>query len=223
MAASYSAAGSAMGGDSREIRLWNDKKEREMYESFADLFAIIKTTEKLEKAYVRDVINGKQYEPACNKLIGQFKTLRTSLKDTVPDVENFMRTYKMDCPAAVNRLLVVGIPATLEHGKPCESSGSTTVAVAETVQHFITAMDSLKLNMVAVDQLYPLLCDLLGSLNRVANLGPDFDGKVKLKEWLGRLSKMAASDELNESQSRQLMFDLESAYTAFMNSLPKSS
>ncbi len=26
------------------------------------------------------------------------------------------------------------------------------MAVAETVQHFITAMDSLKLNMVAVDQ-----------------------------------------------------------------------
>ena len=29
---------------------------------------------------------------------------------------------------------------------------NSAVAVAETVQHFITAMDSLKLNMVAVDQ-----------------------------------------------------------------------
>ena len=36
---------------------------------------------------------------------------------------------------------------------------NSAVAVAETVQHFITAMDSLKLNMVAVDQvpmLFPL-------------------------------------------------------------------
>lgn len=73
-----------------ELKLWNDKAEREMYENFADLYAIIKTTEKLEKAYVRDVISAKEYEPACLKLIAQFRTLRTTLKDSVPDVERFM-------------------------------------------------------------------------------------------------------------------------------------
>jgi ESCRT-I complex subunit VPS28 len=73
-----------------ELKLWNDKAEREMYENFADLYAIIKTTEKLEKAYVRDVIGAKEYEPACLKLIAQFRTLRTTLKDSVPDVERFM-------------------------------------------------------------------------------------------------------------------------------------
>ena len=35
------------------------------------------------------------------------------------------------------------------------------------MQYFITTMDSLKLNMVAVDQLYPLLNDLMQSLNKV--------------------------------------------------------
>ena len=34
----------------------------------------------------------------------------------------------------------------------CSIQSNSAVAVAETVQHFITAMDSLKLNMVAVDQ-----------------------------------------------------------------------
>lgn len=34
----------------------------------------------------------------------------------------------------------------------CSVQSNSAVAVAETVQHFITAMDSLKLNMVAVDQ-----------------------------------------------------------------------
>jgi hypothetical protein len=34
----------------------------------------------------------------------------------VPDVRAFMRHYNMDCPAAVNRLIVSGIPATIEHG-----------------------------------------------------------------------------------------------------------
>ncbi|KAG0501511.1 hypothetical protein HPP92_001583 [Vanilla planifolia] len=42
---------------SMEVKLWNDKREREMFDSFADLYAIIKTTEKLEKAYVRDLVS----------------------------------------------------------------------------------------------------------------------------------------------------------------------
>eukprot|EP00270_Netrium_digitus_P000475 TRINITY_DN1052_c0_g1_i1.p1 TRINITY_DN1052_c0_g1~~TRINITY_DN1052_c0_g1_i1.p1 ORF type:complete len:192 (-),score=20.11 TRINITY_DN1052_c0_g1_i1:31-555(-) len=173
-------------------------------------------------AYVRDIISAKDYEPACMKLIAQFKTLRTTLKDTVPDVEHFMKTYRMDCPAAINRLLVMGIPATVEHKAASSDTGGSAVAVAETVQHFITSMDSLKLNMVAVDQIHPLLSDLLSSLNRVSHLSPDFAGKVKSKEWISKLNQMTASDELTEDQARQLLFDLESAYTAFLQSLPKS-
>jgi hypothetical protein len=47
----------------------------------ADLFAILKSTEKLERAYVRDTISAKEYEPLCSKLIGQYKTLYESLRD----------------------------------------------------------------------------------------------------------------------------------------------
>ncbi len=36
--------------------------------------------------------------------------------------------------------------------RPGEGTGGGARAVAETVQHYITAMDSLKLNLVAVDQ-----------------------------------------------------------------------
>ena len=49
----------------------------------ADLFAIVKTTEKLERAYVRDAISAKDYEPLCEKLIAQFRTLWETLRDTV--------------------------------------------------------------------------------------------------------------------------------------------
>ncbi len=49
----------------------------------ADLFAIVKTTEKLERAYVRDTISAKDYEPLCEKLIAQFRTLWETLRDTV--------------------------------------------------------------------------------------------------------------------------------------------
>ncbi len=49
----------------------------------ADLFAILKTTEKLERAWTQDAISAADYELACTKLIAQFKTLWGTLRDTV--------------------------------------------------------------------------------------------------------------------------------------------
>lgn len=204
--------------DAPAIKLYTSKKEQEMYENFADLFAIVKTTEKLERAYVRDAISAKDYEPLCAKLIAQFRTLWETLKDTVPDVEKFMGDYNMQCPMAAKRLIYSGMPATVEHGKPSVQSNSA-VAVAETVQHFITAMDSLKLNMVAVDQLYPVLNDLMQSMNKVVQLPADFAGKVKVKAWISKLHSMPASKELEEADVRQLLFELESSYNDFMGFL----
>lgn len=206
-----------------EVKLWNDKREREMYDNFADLYAIIKATEKLEKAYVRDIISSAEYEPECLKLISQYKTLTSTLKDTIPSVERFADTYKMDCQAALNRLVVSGVPATVEHRGASATSTTTSAAiVAECVQHFITAMDTLKLNMYAVDQVHPVLADLLASLNKLSILPLDFEGRVKMKEWIAKLSKMGAADELTEQQARQLHFDLESSYNLFMAALPSA-
>ncbi|KAF8409349.1 hypothetical protein HHK36_005424 [Tetracentron sinense] len=206
-----------------EVKLWNDKREREMYENLADLYTIIKATEKLEKAYVRDIISSAQYEPECLKLISQFKTLSSTLKGTIPSVERFVDTYNLDCPAALNRLVTSGVPATIEHRAAAAASTTTSAAVvAECVQHFITAMDSLKLNMVAVDQVHPVLSDLSASLTKLSILPTEFEGRTKMKEWMARLSKMGAADELTEQQARQLHFDLDSSYNSFMAALPNA-
>ncbi|KAJ7946912.1 Vacuolar protein sorting-associated protein 28-like [Quillaja saponaria] len=194
-----------------------------MYDNFADLYAIIKATEKLEKAYIRDIISSQEYEIECHKLIAHFKTLASTLKDTVPSIERFADTYKMDCPAAINRLVISGVPATVEHRATAAASGSTSAAiVAACVQGFITTMDSLKLNMLAVDQVQPLLAELYASLNKLSFLPPDFEGKTKVKEWIAKLVKMGAADELTEQQARQLHFDLESSYNSFVAALPNS-
>jgi len=198
-----------------EIKLFTSKKEQETYENLADLFAILKSTEKLERAYVRDTISAKEYEPLCSKLIGQYKTLYDSLRDQV-DVQQFMVQYNMQCPMATTRLLHSGMPATVEHGRPIENRGGTAKAVGETVQNFITLMDSMKLNMVAVDQLYPLLNDLMQAFNKVTQLPSDFPGKTKIKAWVGKLHNMPASHELDDADQRQLLFDLESSYNEFM-------
>lgn len=52
-----------------------------------------------------------------------------------------MATYNMQCPMAAHRLIRSGMPATREHEVHSARPGapaSTAVAVAETVQHFIT-------------------------------------------------------------------------------------
>ncbi|KAI5682954.1 hypothetical protein M9H77_04182 [Catharanthus roseus] len=204
-----------------EVKLWNDKREREMYDNFSELYAIIKANEKLEKIYIRDVISPAEYEIECQKLIAHFKTLSSALKNTIPNIEHFHETYKMDCPVALNRLVTSGVPATVEHRVAAAPAATTSAAiVAECVQNFITAMDSLKLNMVAVDEVHPVLSDLSASLNKLSILAHDFEGKTKMREWIARLSKMGAADELTEQQSRQLHFDLESSYNSFMAALP---
>lgn len=64
------------------------------------------------------------------------------------------------------------------------SSQGNAVSVAATVQHFITTMDTLKLNMIAVDQVYPLLSDLVQSLHKVrAGWGAGVCGDVSLGRW----------------------------------------
>ncbi|CAD6229600.1 unnamed protein product [Miscanthus lutarioriparius] len=208
-----------------EVKLWNDKRERELLESYADLYAIIKATEKLERAYVRDLVSAADYEAECLKLISQFNSLSSSLAGTVT-VPRFVQAYRLDCPAALNRLLQSGVPATVELRAASASSApaataASAAAIAHCVQTFITAMDAVKLNMLANDQVRPLLQDVATSMARLGPLlPPDFEGKVKVNEWLGKLHKMGAADELTETQARQLNFDLDSAYSAFLAALP---
>lgn len=212
-----------MGQHAKGVKLYASKRERERVDNSADLFAILKTTEKLERAYVRDAISAKDYEASCTKLLAQFRTLCTTLKGEVPDVAQFAREHNMVCPAALNRLIQSGMPATIEHGKAgsgtTSGSGSSEVNVASTVQYFIGAMDALKLDMTAVDEVYPLLSDIMQSLHRVSKLPPEFSGKVKLKHWLSLLHSMPASKRLSPEEVRQLLFDLESSYNDFISIL----
>ncbi|XP_062223188.1 vacuolar protein sorting-associated protein 28 homolog 1-like [Phragmites australis] len=212
-----------------EVKLWNDKRERELLESYADLYAIIKATEKLERAYVRDLVSAADYEAECLKLISQFNSLSSSLAGIVT-VPRFVQAYRLDCPAALNRLLQSGVPATVElratasasSSAPASTAASAT-AIAQCVQSFITAMDAVKLNMLANDQVRPLLQDLSTSMGRLGPLlPPDFEGKVKVNDWLAKLHKMGAADELTEQQARQLNFDLDSAYSTFLAALPSA-
>ncbi|XP_016365362.1 vacuolar protein sorting-associated protein 28 homolog [Sinocyclocheilus rhinocerous] len=90
------------------------------------------------------------------------------------------------------------------------------------MQLFITVMDKLRLEIRAMDEIQPDLRELMETMNRMSNMPPDSEAKDKVSLWLTTLSSMSASDELDDSQVRQMLFDLESAYNAFNRFLHSS-
>mmetsp|Transcript_3029 Transcript_3029/g.7553 ORF Transcript_3029/g.7553 Transcript_3029/m.7553 type:complete len:208 (+) Transcript_3029:165-788(+) len=203
-----------------EIRLSEDAKERRRNEDLADLYAIIKATQHLEKAYVRDAVTSDEYTEACQRLIAQFKTTEAAIRSDshFPGTENFILEYKMDCPLAQERLLGSGVPATVIYAHSSKHASESVVIATEATQWFITAMDVLKLDQRAVDEVQPNISDLVKTLNKCDGIAPGFD-KTKLQNWLVELNSMRASQELDDDQVRQLLMDLESSYANFKSCL----
>uniref|UniRef100_A0A914I379 Vacuolar protein sorting-associated protein 28 homolog n=1 Tax=Globodera rostochiensis TaxID=31243 RepID=A0A914I379_GLORO len=78
---------------------------------------------------------------------------------------------------------------------------------------------TLKLNIRAVDELFPNLNDLYASINAMSTLPDDFDAKLKVKAWHDKLHGMAAHEEISDEVARQMIFELETAYNAFQRFL----
>ncbi|XP_022187204.1 vacuolar protein sorting-associated protein 28 homolog [Nilaparvata lugens] len=200
-----------------DVKLFRNAREREKYENMADLYAVINTLQNLEKAYIRDCVTAKEYTAACSKLLVQYKAAFKQVQgDDFPNIEAFIKKYRLDCPAAMERIRE-DRPITIKDDK-----GNTSKCIADIVSLFITIMDKLRLEIKAMDELHPELRDLNDTMNRLSILPSDFEGKRKVKDWLDVLENMHASDELTDSQVRQLIFDLETSYNAF-NKLLHSS
>ncbi|PVU88672.1 hypothetical protein BB560_006348 [Smittium megazygosporum] len=199
----------------QEIRLYRNFKEREEYDNQANLYSILNSLELLERAHIRDSIDQDEYFTTCTKLLGQFKTTSELLKNTVPDIEEFAKRYKLNCSAALSRI-AAGVPNDYE-----KLSSKTSVPtlnpkfVAQVVQSYITLMDSIKLNMVAVDELHPLLSDLIQYIDKLPQLPKEFTGRSVITDWLIVLNRMKASECLDDDQIRELSFDLEKTYNQF--------
>jgi ESCRT-I complex subunit VPS28 len=200
------------------VPLFSDGQERAHLEAQANVFSIVCTLDLLERAYVGDSIEAALYTEKCKSLLA---TLRTAQAMTsITDLPLFCSRYRLDCPAALHRIKA-GVPATIEHGGLGSDAKATSSEsfVALATEAYITSMDALKMNMVAVDQLFPILNDLMDRLNRVPQLGPDFVGKAKTRGWLEKLAAMRASDELTQEEARQLLYELETTYIAFQSTL----
>lgn len=75
----------------------------------------------------------------------------------------------------------------------------------------------------SVDELQPLLSDLYDSLTRLSETPNDFEPNRKVQHWLKKLNAMRAVDEIEDSDARQLIHDLDAAYTEFTRYLKRGS
>jgi len=200
-----------------EVKLYRNPREREKIDNLAELFAVINTLQCLEKAYIKDSVQAKEYTLSCSKLLVQFKAAFKQVQgDEYPTLESFMSKYRLDAPAALERIKE-DRPITIKDDK-----GNTSKLIAEIVALFITLMDKLKLEMRSMDDLHGELKDLSDNLGRLSLLPADWQSREKINTWLTTLSAMQASEELSEVQARQFSFDLETGYNDFNKILHSS-
>lgn len=200
--------------------------DQETLMTMADLFAIIKSLEHVERAWRSNAISDADYERVCTRLITQFRATRQLVADEVPSVISFVEEFRIAARAAVNRLQV-GVPATVEHANGNESSGGDesrrnnfTAAAIRATEEFLTVQDALELGERSVDRLLPFLRDLLLYLSKIAKVFDARDGEAvqqrdKVIHWVRQLDGMRASAQITEEDKRQLAHDLQGLYDAF--------
>ena len=82
------------GSEIEEKKLWNNGREREVWDNLGDLYAIFKATEALEKANTRDVVPAGEYVPHCERLIKNFQNVQRLVEN---GGECFAHVAHMDC------------------------------------------------------------------------------------------------------------------------------
>ncbi|ELR54895.1 Vacuolar protein sorting-associated protein 28-like protein [Bos mutus] len=174
-----------------EVKLYKNAREREKYDNMAELFAVVKTMQALEKAYIKDCVTPNEYTAACSRLLVQYKAAFRQVQGSeISSIDEFCRKFRVRCRGSEPGVREV----TRTHTRS---------------QLFITVMDKLRLEIRAMDEVRPW------AGGRGKGSPPPPPPHTQAGAVLQTLSGMSASDELDDSQVRQMLFDLESAYNAF--------
>lgn len=204
-----------------EVKLADSSAERDLIDSLAEIYSIIRTLDGLEKAYIKDALPESEYSDMCLKLLKQYRSILNDEKVAreFVDLDTFTQKWNIECPRAKERLRV-GLTAdeiiTVQKAAPGSTAPAGTASgslILTATENFITFLDALRLNMVSKSALHPLLSDVIQSVNKVTD--QDFEHRGKIIQWLITLNQMKTSEELSDEQARDLAFDMEQAYNGF--------
>lgn len=192
----------------------------------ANIYSLICALEALEQAYIAGHTELAEYEEECLNLLSLCKIIEDAKGHIF---QEFSKEYSVKCPLALMRL-DKGIPASLERRPGSVRPRNEKYLLFELSEHFITLVDALKLGCKLVEELFPLIHQLIGCL-RCIQLQHTTSAEYplmspvlnKLEGWHLKMEKMAAHDKLEEADIRQLAMDTEAAYGSFKTFLRKQS
>jgi ESCRT-I complex subunit VPS28 len=170
-----------------------------------------------------DLVSYEDYYKHCASLLQKHRMWTNAHKSLIPNgIQGFAADFRLHCPSALARL-AEGAPAELDTAAPdVRREQALLVTVTEL---FITAMDTLNLKLYSADALAPQLAQLTRALEslrkQVGSPASPPEQVERLDQWRVRLAAMGAAEELDETQARQLLFDMNSAYQWFKESMSK--
>ncbi|XP_053120675.1 vacuolar protein sorting-associated protein 28 homolog [Hemicordylus capensis] len=148
-----------------------------LYDNMAKLFAVVKTMQALEKAYIKDCVTPNGYTAACSRLLVQNKAAFKQVQGLeINSIDDFCRKFRLDCPLAMERIKE-DRPITIKNDK-----GNLNRCIADIVSLFITVMDKLRLEIRARDEIQPDLQELMETMNHISHLPPNFEGQQKVTQ-----------------------------------------
>lgn len=90
-----------------EVKLADSAAERDLIDSLAEIYSIIRTLDGLEKAYIKDALPEIEYSEMCSKLLKQYKSIlndETVAREFV-DLDTFSRKWDVCNIAATKTTL----------------------------------------------------------------------------------------------------------------------
>lgn len=78
-----------------EVKVADSAAERDLIDSLAEIYSIIRTLDGLEKAYIKDAVKESEYTEMCSKLLKQYKSILSdeAVSREFKDLETFSRKW----------------------------------------------------------------------------------------------------------------------------------
>jgi ESCRT-I complex subunit VPS28 len=80
-----------------EVKVADSAAERDLLDSLAEIYSIIRTLDGLEKAYIKDAVTETEYTEMCSKLLKQYKSILShdTVSNEFVDLETFSRRWEV--------------------------------------------------------------------------------------------------------------------------------
>ena len=80
-----------------ELKPFSSPSERDLIDSLAELYSIIRTLDGLERAYQKDALGEAEYNDMCGRMLVQYRSLLSDEKvsQRFGDLDSFMQEWEV--------------------------------------------------------------------------------------------------------------------------------